>query len=79
MTFTCNTTAGDACGSNVVCPTGKRVIGGGADITCLQGTFGFNAPTPSGDGWRAIGYAPPSCPGTSFQVTVFAICANVGN
>ena len=79
VTFTCTTTPGNACGSNVFCPPGKRVLGGGADITCFEGTFGFNAPTPSGDGWRAIGFAPASCPGTSFEVTVFAICANVEN
>ena len=79
VTFTCNTPPGNACGSNVFCPLGKRVLGGGADIECFEGTFGFNAPTPSGDGWRAIGFAPTSCSGTSFKVTVFAICANVEN
>ncbi|MET7680691.1 hypothetical protein [Streptomyces sp. NPDC005423] len=56
------------------CPSGKRVIGGGAEAqgngAVLVGSF----PTPSGNGWIGLGRQDGY---SSVGISVYAICANV--
>ncbi|MEU0076081.1 hypothetical protein ABZ027_42160 [Streptomyces sp. NPDC006332] len=55
------------------CPSGKRVIGGGAEAqgngAVLVGSF----PTPDGTGWIALGRQDGY---SSVGISVYAICAN---
>jgi len=55
------------------CPSGKKVVGGGAEAqgngAVLVGSF----PTPSGNGWIALGRQDGS---SSVGISVYAICAS---
>ena len=58
----------------VLCPTGKRAIGGGAEALGVNSILNGTTPTPSGDGWIAVGHQPGY---GSVGLHVFAICAHV--
>lgn len=64
--------------ASVLCPAGKRALGGGGYAT-QRGVLQESAPTSGGYGWRAI--ARDDNDGSGFRVltvvTVYAICADV--
>ncbi|MFF1703126.1 hypothetical protein [Streptomyces sp. NPDC058252] len=58
----------------VLCPAGKRVIGGGATATSqlFQANLAGSFPTDDNDGWVAYGWSPNS---DEVSISVYAICA----
>jgi hypothetical protein len=65
-------------GAQASCPSGKRVIGGGAGVSPLSTSLvlQLSAPFPNDAGWNA--HAANLGPFTSpWTLTVYAICANV--
>jgi len=69
----------------VTCPSGKKVLGGGAVVGYQQGnsfpadpngTIFESEPTGGYDGWQAS--AIDRTPGDDWAVIAYAICANVG-
>jgi hypothetical protein len=61
------------------CPTGKKVIGGGAEALTLSGVnleIRDSYPLSDGSGWSAFAYEEPSTANT-WNWEVWAICADV--
>jgi hypothetical protein len=69
----------------VSCPSGKRVIGGGADLGTnatqngqqRQMQLSSSAPNGAGNGWSVQLFNNSTSFGSSIDVKVYAICANV--
>lgn len=57
----------------VYCPLGKRVIGGGGEAQGNDATLVGSFPTPSGNGWIALGRQNRY---STVGISVYAICAS---
>jgi hypothetical protein len=69
-------------GRVATCPTGKKVLGGGASATTstgsIQGGYNVLQDGPSGDNkWTGTFNISNPIAGTTFVITVYAICARV--
>jgi hypothetical protein len=81
-----NTTRGLSGVQIVLCPGGKRAVGGGADLGTnasqngVQRQLAISAdmPTPTGDGWSAQVFNNSLSFAASIDVRVYAICASAG-
>ena len=68
------------------CPSGKRVIGGGADLGTnaaqngqqRQVTISFSGPNGNGTAWSAQLFNNSTSIDTSIDLKLYAICAKVG-
>ncbi len=73
VTQTCNTGGGMFQHCEAVCPSQKRVLGGGCRVA--SGTNGqLQNNQPSGDGWACVWYSLQTVPGV---LNAYAICATV--
>jgi hypothetical protein len=79
-----NTTATAAYGSDdATCPSGKKILGGGAIITTQAGAISSNRQItnsyPADDhSWSvSFAYTGGSAINIGYKVTVYAICGNV--
>ncbi|MFI5533835.1 hypothetical protein ACIA8O_35400 [Kitasatospora sp. NPDC051853] len=57
----------------VLCPSGKRALGGGAEARGNDATLVGSFPTDDGRGWIGLGRQGAS---SSVGISVFVICAN---
>ena len=81
-----NTTRGLSEFKSVSCPSGKRVISGGADLGTnaaqkgeqRQMILSASVPNGAGDAWRVQLFNNSTSFGSSIDVEVYAVCANVG-
>jgi hypothetical protein len=70
----------------VVCPGGKRALGGGADLGTNPGqaapqrqvAVSLSAPNGTGNGWSAQLFNSSTSASASIDLRVFAICASTG-
>ena len=62
----------------VTCPSGKKVIGGGAAVNTTSNSLAITRSSPTGDlgGWTAEAQETAAFAG-SWRVTAYAICAKV--
>jgi hypothetical protein len=70
----------------VGCPSGKRALGGGADLGTNVGqgeqqsqvTLSLSAPNGTGTGWSAQLFNTSTSIDTSIDLRIYAVCARVG-
>jgi hypothetical protein len=70
----------------VLCPSGKRVIGGGSDVGSNEGqaaaqrdvTVSLTGPNGGGSGWSVQLFNASTTEDHTIDLRVFAICAKAG-
>src|SRR5207302_2375843 len=62
----------------VSCPSGKKVVGGGAAVNVTSNSLAITRSSPAGDlsGWTAEAQETSAFAG-NWRVTVYAVCAKV--
>jgi hypothetical protein len=75
VTSQCTMSANGTCTQDAACPLGKRVVGGGADLSCFEGRILSSYPS-SDRLWSVSAIDPGGTSCSSTVVTVYAICAN---
>ncbi len=68
-----NSNVGNFTRRTVLCPAGKRAIGGGGEAQGNEAVLVGSFPTPDGRGWIALGRQPG---GSSVGISVYAVCVN---
>ncbi len=68
-----NSNVGNFTRRTVMCPAGKRAIGGGGEAQGNEAVLVGSFPTSDGRGWIALGRQPGY---TSVGISVYAICVN---
>jgi hypothetical protein len=69
-----NSNVGNFTRRTVLCPGGKRVVGGGGEAQGNEAVLVGSFPTTDGRGWIALGRQPGN---STVGISVYAICANV--